>query len=288
MKKLVAAVVGILLGAAGCEQSPELVPAPSPALWQATGPNGERAWLFGTIHALPDGTMWRTGLIDEVMEETDLLMVEIDNLDHTADARAAFQARAFSTGLPPLLTRMPAEKRAGLAELLDRAGRSEDSFATTESWAVALQLGNAVRCANPSNGVDRALLDRIESAQSLESFQQQFDIFDRLSDDAQSALLVSLQDETDCSEGENRTRAWLEGDLDYLSRTLEQGFQGNAELRKALLLDRNQWYVERLVQFQKLSPETDVLVAVGAGHMLGEDGVPALLAQRGYTVERIQ
>ena len=40
----------LALAAAACKPAPQV----TPAMWEVTGPNGQRAWLFGTIHALPD------------------------------------------------------------------------------------------------------------------------------------------------------------------------------------------------------------------------------------------
>ena len=56
--------------------------------------------------------------------------------------------------------------------------------------------------------------------------------------------------------------------------------------RKALLTDRNRrWsaWVE-----QRLNRPGTVLMAVGAGHLVGDDAVPAMLAAEGYKVVRVQ
>jgi len=53
-----------------------------------------------------------------------------------------------------------------------------------------------------------------------------------------------------------------------------------------LLTARNRAWLPKIEQL--LQSHEDPFVAVGAGHMLGEEGLPALLAERGYTVRRIQ
>jgi uncharacterized protein YbaP (TraB family) len=61
---------------------------------------------------------------------------------------------------------------------------------------------------------------------------------------------------------------------------------GNPELRDTLLRQRNQrWaaWIQRRLQ----RPGT-VFVAVGAGHLAGGDSVPAMLAEAGLKVERLQ
>jgi len=268
--------------------SSEDMPPPSPALWEAVGPQGERAWLFGTIHALADGTEWRTPALEEVLAETDLLMVEIGDLSDREDAAEAFQSRAFDVGLPPIMERVSAEKRDVLVGALAAADIDPDALVHTDTWAAAMQLGNAARCSNAANGVDRALIAQFEEPRSLESFESQFAAFDNLPDDAQSDLLVSVAEESDCRAGIARRAAWLAGDLDSIENSLLTSFRGNDALQKALVDDRNALYAEQVVAFHAANTETDLLVAVGVGHMLGETGLPDLLQQNGYTVTRIQ
>jgi len=74
--------------------------------------------------------------------------------------------------------------------------------------------------------------------------------------------------------------------LATLEREMAGGILADPELRQALLTARNRAWTERVAAL--LAQGRRPLVAVGAAHMLGSEGLPALLAARGYTVRRIQ
>ena len=65
-----------------------------------------------------------------------------------------------------------------------------------------------------------------------------------------------------------------------------QDYSRLAEMYQALLVKRNQAWAERIEPL--LAEGRRPLVAVGTAHLLGPDGVAALLEARGYTVRRIQ
>jgi uncharacterized protein YbaP (TraB family) len=284
MRRVLALAVALWL--AGCNAEPaHQWPEPAPALWEVTGHNGEKAWLFGTIHALPDGVEWRTREIERAFDNSDLLMVEIADVGNSSAAAKAFDTFAKTQGLPALSVRVAPADRPALARLMQRAGMDDADFWDTETWAAALLLANATRVSDATNGVDRDLLDDGKPVEALESFAGQFARFDALDETAQRELLADIARATSDDETEEVT-AWLTGDLAELHDEMEDAFVHQPALRQTLLVDRNAFFAARIVE--TIEERHVPFVAVGAGHMLGPDGLPALLAARGYTVTRVQ
>jgi uncharacterized protein YbaP (TraB family) len=279
-----AVLAALCLASCGARDTPQ--PKPAPALWEVTGPHGEHAWLFGTIHALPAGTKWETDALDQALRQADALVVEVANLSDTSAGSQAFAEASQSPGLPPLLQRIPAADRPALTAALARAGLHEGDFAQMETWAAALTIANAQEPGNSENGVDRALLARGLPVIGLEGFAEQFAIFDQLPPQDQADLLRLAAAESAPDEDRAMTRAWLRGDLNTLDGEASDGVLADPELRQVLLIDRDRAWLGRIVAL--LDQRKRPFVAVGAAHMLEDVGLPALLAARGYTVRRIQ
>jgi uncharacterized protein YbaP (TraB family) len=282
-----AAVVLLILSACNVPAVPERDwPAPSPALWEIAAPDGGKGWLFGTIHALPEGLEWRTPALRQALVGAGVLVVEVAELGDAGEAAEQFAARSRSPGLPPLLERVPATDRPALEEALETAGLETSDFADTESWAAALQLASALRRYDSANGVDRALLAEAERVIGLESLGQQFALFDGLSPREQGLLLADVARESGSAGQDERVEAWLTGDLDQLGRDAGEGLLADPALRETLQLARNRAWAEQIAAL--IGAGEHPFVAVGAAHMVGEEGLPAVLAARGYSVRRIQ
>ncbi len=261
-------------------------PPPSPALWQVTTDDGNVGWLFGTVHALPDGVEWQSEAVDEAFAESELLVVEIANLRDTDAAATDFNRLAYSTDQLPLLQRVDPAERPALEELLDKAAANERDFHLMENWATAMILSAAVRVGKPANGVDRTLLASGKRNLGLESFGGQYLIFDSLPDAEQADLLLAIAKEAQRDNPLASIEAWLVGDLAAVESLGEKGILTDPELREALINARNRAWIEKIVPTFEAGLRP--FVAVGAAHMLGDEGLPALFAARGWTVERLQ
>ncbi|MFM5948012.1 MAG: TraB/GumN family protein, partial [Novosphingobium sp.] len=257
-----------LLALASCARAPEV----HPALWLVEGPKGEKAWLFGTIHALPAPVEWRSAKVDAALKGADRLVLEVADIVDDAKTAKAFAELAQSPGLPPLDARVQPDLRDDLAEDLAAGGLKSGSLDPYETWAAALMLQNAATAAagesGSANGIDRAIaLAWRGPIEELEGARTQLAIFDALPEADQRKLLDAVLIEADGREVQLRDleQAWARGDMALIARVTDEDFAKAPALREALLVGRNRAWVSRLETL--LAAGARPFVAVGAAHL---------------------
>jgi len=289
----VLALLLLALSACGKERpdgEAEPYPPPNPTFYEVVNSGGEvEGWLFGTIHALPDGVLWSTPPIDQAVDDADLLLVEVANLGVSDEIARTFAELSESPGLLPLSERVSAELRPDLEIMLDRSDQSEAGLQSSEDWAAAIMLARVDAPGNPKNGVDRALIEEFSTREVLgfETARGQLSIFDNLATQDQRDLLEGTIEEWASSRDnpERLMRAWLVGDLKTLESATTNGIMADPELRAALLVDRNTRWMEQLLPILQNQPRP--LIAVGAAHLVGPDGLVTMLEEAGYSVNRL-
>lgn len=278
----------LILGLAGCARPEEV----RPGFWLVEGPKGEKAWLLGTIHALPRPVDWRSAKIDAALNEANLLVLEVADINDDSKTARAFADLSKSPGLPPLSQRVPDDLRTELRDELQQGGLEAGSLDPYETWAAALMLQNAISSDSENdtgNGIDRAVAKAWKGpVTEFEGAAAQLAIFDRLPEAQQRALLSAVLTEGPGRKEQLRTlqMAWARGDMDLIARSTDEDFGKQPALREALLLARNQAWTAKVEAL--LAQGSRPFIAVGAAHLAGNDGLPAMLAARGWKVTRLQ
>lgn len=281
----------LVLALAACGPKPQ--PA-HPAFWEVEGPAGRKAWLFGTIHSLARPALWRSAPIDRALDEADTLVVEVAGVDDDKAMAQTFASLSQSPGQPPLADRIDPKLRPRLTQLLREGGMKDSQFATTETWAAALMLARAGSGELDSEyGIDRAVIAAARKRKGvkiveLEGADGQLRLFDALPESEQRDLLDAVIADSASLDTESGSlaEAWRTGDMQHIEEETRRGLLADPELRAVLFTLRNEDWAERLIAMMARGERP--FVAVGAAHMAGPEGLPALLEAKGYTVRRIQ
>jgi uncharacterized protein len=288
MVRFALALAGALfLAACGKSASPPQIEA-RPALWEISGEHGEHGWLFGTLHRIPPNIDWQSPVLDKALAGASALVVEIADLDDRAKLNRIFEELARTPGQPLIEQRIVPARRPALARLLRETGLKTSDFANVESWAAALTIAQAVQAGNSGTGIDEALLKMAgaKPVVELEGMQKQLGLFDSLPEKEQRDLLSAIIDEAALAQEDRLTALWSRGDMSAMADETKDGMLADPELREVFLLRRNFDWAGQIDAL--LHDGQRPFVAAGAAHMAGGDGLPTLLASKGWTVRRIQ
>ena len=266
-----------------------------PALWRVSDADTS-IYLFGTIHLLPQNYEWQTGAIRKAVDKSSTLTVEtLVDTQHPQEMMTTLAKLGAAPGLPPLANRINPAFRPQLAQAIATTGLPTSYFDGMKTWYAAFTLVQfqfkSIGLAGES-GVEPNLRHSFESAGKsvgqLETNLEQLALFDTLSPAAQRSFLEDTISNPGGlnAEFDAMLKSWISGDVAGMARSFNADLASSPELRTALLTRRNQnwarWIEQRMAQ-----PGT-AMVAVGAGHLAGDESVIAMLQRDGFKVQRVE
>jgi uncharacterized protein YbaP (TraB family) len=279
----VAAVLMVRLGASGTAE---------PAMWVVKDTDST-IYLLGTFHMVKPDTKWRSDKIAAAFDSSDELWLEAD----VSGDPAKTQALVLKYGLDPshpLSSKLSPEMKDKLDQVATAAGLKPAKLEPLRPWVAALAVVVAplMRAGyDPAKGVDRELGAEAKTAhkkiKTFETAEQQILIFANLSEAAQLDFLSQSLDEAAIGPEtvDQMANAWIAGDVDTLGDLMLGKMKDRApELYETLIVQRNRAWSERIATM--MAGAGTSFIAVGAGHLTGENSVQSLLAKRGLEVAR--
>lgn len=264
-----------------------------PALWVVRDAD-TTIYLFGTMHLLRPGLSWFDEAVADAFNASNELVVEINMTPEVAAQIGPAMLAAASNPGSTLTSRMTEAQRTQYIAAMERLGVPYQQLDGFDAWFVALQfaLGISQRAGfDPANGADQALLNAARSRgitiSGLETPDQQVQFFDSMPESEQIAGLLQILNDIPAATAlfDRMGAAWASGNAEDTAALLTETRAIAPEQHRIIFTDRNRRWADAL-QARMAQPGT-VFVAVGAGHLAGDDSVQAFLAQRGLTATRI-
>lgn len=303
MNRLIAFLLGVALLAPSAAFAQQVQPAlppgimAYPSLWHIQGDSTKEEWgevyLLGSVHVLPPRVHWRSPPINRALGRSDVYVFEVPQ-DEAAmgELNGLIQAKGF---LPPgetLRGLLHPEALADYDAAVAASGLQPAMIERVRPWLAGLQMMFAqISKLNfaAGNGVDSVLMadaaKHRKPMRYLETVAEQFAVLapdDRVLE--LEEFESGLKDLRDMGrEIEPMVRAWSTGNQAKLDEMINGDLDRFPEARKQLLDDRNKRWVPKIEAM--LKEKHVFFVTVGAGHLTGVNGLPALLRQAGHKVD---
>jgi uncharacterized protein len=260
-------------------------------LWEISG-NGldKPSYLFGTMHLLCADDARLSVNLKKAIRETEHIYFEID-MDDMAQMMSALKHVRMNdnTKLSDLLSKEEYDR----VKLFFEKNSSVLPFSMMERfkpYMLTSLIGERNMGCEQTNGMEMSIMQEARKYDKeilgLETAEFQAGLFDSIPYEKQAKELLNYIDSIDTFKDNTSdlVKVYREQNLQKMQEltTTEKGI---GEYMDLLVYNRNRRWVEQL---ESILAKSRTLVAVGAGHLPGEEGMINLLRKAGYTVKPLK
>lgn len=262
-------------------------------LWKVQG-NAGVAYVLGSIHFLKKEMYPLDGRIEEAFAGSSILAVETD-IGARGNARMA--TFVMENALYPAGDTLEKHLSRETLDLVRRklSGLDMARMNKMKPWALALTASTMEYMKmglDPEYGIDRYFLNKADGRKKvveLEAHDYVVSLLNGLPDGVQDLFLfyTLAELETAGKEIDNIIGYWRAGDARGMDAVVRRSVNEYPKLRpvyEILVSRRNRDMASKIEEL--LSRGERCFVVVGAGHLVGSDGIIELLKRKGYAVEQ--
>jgi len=260
-------------------------------LWEISGKGlQKKSYLFGTYHLIGKNFVDTMKVLNEKLKMSDAVVGEII-MDDSVSIKLATHFVMKDNSLDQLLSK---EEYKKLEDFFKEKAPDFD-LKTMNGYKPAMislfvTLFNSSEIEIPEDGLDGSLQkyakENNKKLFGLETvdFQGQL-LFDNDLEKQKKALLKAIQDvDKNKEKVKELYQYYITQDMEKLTDFFTNEDEESKEFMNDLLKNRNNRW---LLQMPTLMQKQAIFIAVGAGHLVGEDGLIKGLQKLGYTVNPI-
>ena len=253
-------------------------------------------YVLGSIHYLKKEMYPLNETIEKAFEKSDILVVEV-NIDDTGKVDTQKLVESALYWDDETLEKHVSTQTYGLVKKeLERLAVPLELIGKQKPWFLSLTLASLeiVKLGfDPNYGIDRYFLSKAEGKKKIlemESFDYQINLFCQLTEKEQELLLLyTLKDIKVLEQVLDRLiQAWTSGDDKGLESIVTKSVTEDkrlAPIYDKFIYERNRNMASKIEDYLK-TKET-YLVIVGAGHLVGNQGIIEILRGKGFFVEQL-
>jgi len=285
MRKILFSIILVLLC---CTQS-----LAESSVWRAQ--KGESVmYLGGTCHLLRQSDFPLPAEFDKAYRDSDSLVFETDIGEfNDLSAQQKLMSKTMYNDGSTVDKHLSPQTYKLLSDYCDANGIPLEALKTFKPSMIVVMI-EAVELAKlnvTQEGVDTyfyklAKRDK-KNVEGLETVDEQINFLARMGEGNEDTFVrYTIEDLKSIQQHyESLVGAWKKGDTKRLYDLMVADLQAMPKLYKELLTDRNKKWLPRIETYRKTNQKRFILV--GAGHLVGPDGILEILRQRGYKVEKL-